>query len=97
MQSFRKRIAVQKQHIEHIDKTQVINHSMKDYIDMTRAYIQKALLMYHKAAASFVPLSDEEAICRDEIIKLTADLEIINNGTYEERKEVVKKYGKGIG
>ena len=96
MRSYRQKIAIQRQHKEPKGKHDPFKSVKKDYRTETKTYIAKAISMYQIAAASFEPLSDEEKYCRDEILKYTADLEMLDRGTYEERKEVVKKYGRNI-
>jgi hypothetical protein len=97
MQSYRQRIAIQKQHIEPKVKQDPFIKAKKINREETRAYIMRAILMYKKVITSFEPFSDEEILCRNEILKYTVDLEILNRGSYEEGKEVVKKYGGIIG
>ncbi|MDF2906811.1 MAG: hypothetical protein K0R34_2132 [Herbinix sp.] len=97
MASYRQRITIQKQHKELFIKRDPFTKTKKNYRSETKIYITKAISMYKTAAASFEPLSDEEKICRDEILKYTIDLEILERGTYEESREVIKKYGGIIG
>jgi hypothetical protein len=97
MQSYRKRIAVQKQHKEPVTEYNPFVMAKKISREEVRSYILRAILMYEKVVASFEPLSDEEKLCRDEILRYKIDLEIIDRGSYEEGKEVVKKYGGIIG
>lgn len=97
MRSYRQRIAVQKQHKQPKAEFDPFVSAKKISKETVRAYIVKAILMHKKVAASLEPLSDEEKLCRDEILKYTIDLEILARGSYEEGKEVVKKYGGIIG
>jgi len=94
--SYRQKIAIQKQHKEHETKSNLFGSAKKDYRAEAKIYIVKAISMYGTAAASFEPFSDEEKVCRDEILKYTIDLEAMERGTYEESKEVIKKYGRDI-
>lgn len=94
MQSFRKRIAIQKQHKEPEVRYDPFKFIRKDFYSETKTFLKKAILMHTRVAASFEPLSDEEKTCRDEILKYTIDLEMLEFGTHEERKEVMRKYGR---
>ncbi|WMJ85467.1 hypothetical protein [Anaerocolumna sp. MB42-C2] len=96
MASFRQRIAIQKQHKEPKKKYDPFKTAKKNYQSETKVYLKRAILMYKTLAAKFKPFSDEEELCRKEVLKYTIDLEILEHGTYEERKEVVKKYGRDI-
>ena len=91
MQSYRQRITVQRQPVK--EKEQ-LNPSRKNNKEETRAFISRALSMYRSAAAVYGPFSDEEQLCRDEILKYMIDLEKLDRGTYEEYREVVEKYGR---
>jgi hypothetical protein len=97
MQSYRKRIAVQMQHKSKKAEFNPFNGSQKIRWDDVRSYILKAIRMHEDVAKRFEPLSDEEKLCREELLKYKIDLEIMDRGTYEEGKEVVKKYGGIIG
>ncbi len=96
MASFRQRIAIQKLQKEPKKKYDPFKTAKKNYQPETKAYIKRAIMMYKTLGAYFKPFSDEEELCRKEVFKFTIDLEILEHGTYEERKEVVKKYGRGI-
>ena len=96
MQSYRKRIAVQMQHKPKKAEFNPFSGSKNIRMDDVRAYILKAIRMHEEAAKRFEPLSDEEKLCREELLKYKIDLEIIDRGTYEEGREVVKKYGGAI-
>ena len=93
MQSFRKRIAIQMQHGKTEPKQISYKPSYKDLFNTTKSYLTKAILIYKRAVISFEPFSEEEKFCREEILKYTIDLEILERGTHEERKEVIRKYG----
>lgn len=95
MRPYRQRVAVQKQPPKQ-KKTEFdpFVKAKKPASETTREYIARAIRMYKEAAKGFPPLSDEEKICRDEILKYTIDLERYDRGTYEERKEVIAKYGR---
>ena len=97
MQNYRKRMIVQKKHSETPKARQVhIKPTYRELYFDTKAFLVKVVLMYKVVVASFEPLSDEEKLCRDEILKYTIDLEILQHGTYEERKEVIRKHGRLI-
>ena len=92
MRPYRQRIAVQRQpkkKPEFDPFTKVRRPSWKT----TREYIARAIRMYTEIAGKFAPFSEEEKMCREEILRYTADLEMLDRGTYEERKEVIEKYG----
>jgi hypothetical protein len=97
MQSYRKRIAVQMQHKPQSAEFNPFNRSQKIRWDEVRSYILKAIRMHEEVAKRFEPLSDEEKLCREDLLKYKIDLEIMDRGTYEEGREVVKKYGRIIG
>jgi hypothetical protein len=97
MQSYRKRIAVQMQHRPKKEEFNPFVASQKISWDEVRAYILKAIRMHEEVAKKFEPLSDEEKLCREEILKYKIDLEIMDRSTYEEGREVVMKYGRIIG
>lgn len=97
MANYRQKITVQKKVKEPKAKFDPFIKARKTTHDETRTYIKKALLMYREVVVSLEPLSDAEKLCRDEILKYTIDLEILEKGTYEEAKEVVVKYGGIIG
>lgn len=94
MASFRQRMAIQKHH-KGTKNFKPFQNAKKNYQPVTKAYIKKAINMYGKLAVYFTPFSEEEKLCREMIFKLTIDLEVLEHGTYEERKEVVGKYGRG--
>ncbi len=96
MQSYRKRLAVQKQHVVHKSETEIKNTSFRNQKDETKIYILKAIAMYKAVMKQIEPLSDEEKLCCDEILKYTIDLETLERGTFEESKEVISKYGRCI-
>ncbi len=97
MQSYRKRMVVQKSHNETPKAKQVhIKPTYRALYSDTKAFLVKAISMYKTVASSFEPLSDEEKFCRDETLRYTIDLETLENGTFEERKEVMRKHGRGI-
>ncbi len=94
MRSYRQRIAVQRQPVKEKKKFNPFRNTKRNSKDETRAFILRALSMYRSAAAACEPLSDEEQLCRDEILKYTIDFEKLERGTYEERREVIEKYGR---
>jgi hypothetical protein len=96
MLNFRQRMVVQKQQQKLKNNHDPFITAKKEYRTETISYLIRAISMYRTAITFFEPLSDEEKICREEIFKYTIDLEILEHGTYEERKEVIKKYGRGI-
>jgi 2-polyprenyl-3-methyl-5-hydroxy-6-metoxy-1,4-benzoquinol methylase len=89
-------MAIQKKHKEPRKKYDPFKAAKKNYESETKAYIKRAISMYRELAANYKPFSAEEIICREEMFKFTVDLEVLEHGAYEERKEVVKKYGRGI-
>lgn len=93
MQSFRKRIAIQTQHGNCEPKQVPYKPSYKDLYITTKVFLNKAILIYKRAVASFEPFSEEDKFCREEILKYTIDLEMLERGTHEESKEVIRKYG----
>ena len=96
MSSFRQRMAVQKQRKDPKKRYDPFKTAKKNYQSETKAYIKKAINMYKTLAVGFKPFSDEEVICREAVFKFTIDLDKLERGTYEERKEVIKKYGGNI-
>lgn len=94
MQSFRKRMAIQKQHEpkgkkESKPEYRVISSDIK-------FFLIRAITMYKTAAACFEPLSCEEELCRKTVLQYEKDFEILESGTWKEFEEVLKKYGRDI-
>ena len=96
MQSYRKRLAVQKQHVVHKPEPDIKKISFRNQKDETKIYILKAIAMYKAVMKQAEPLSDEVILCCDEILKYTIDLENLERGTFEECKEVIRKYGRCV-
>ena len=96
MNDFRHRMKIQKKPKKSKMQYDPFISIRKNNYAVARSFIVKAIHMYKSAVSFFEPLSDEEKICRDEILKYIIDLEILEHGTYAERKEVIKKYGGNI-
>ena len=94
MQSYRKRIVVQMQPIIHKPKEEPVKLSTKKLYSEVRSYLLTAIRMYQTILKHYEPLSDEWAICQNYIFKYKTDFELLKNGSYEERKEVIEKYGR---
>lgn len=94
MQSYRKRIAVQMQHKDHTSYQKINNPSIKKSYQHVKEYLLKAIRMHETVSKQFEPLSDEWKICLDDLQKFNIDFETLERGTYEERKEVIEKYGR---
>lgn len=94
MQSYRKRIAVQAQPIKtDINQEQRRPTYKKSYADI-RAYLLKAINLYEIVSKKFDPLSDDWKTCLEDLQKYKFDFELLERGTYEERKGVIEKYGR---
>ena len=94
MRSFRQRVSVQKQQKARKAEFDPYVKARRNNREATREYITRAIRMYREAAGKFEPLSDEEKLCHEEILKYTIDLEKLDRGTYDERREVIGKYGR---
>jgi hypothetical protein len=96
MQSYRKRIAVQRQPKQKPKpKEEAARHlSVKKLYPEVRCYLLKAINLYADVEKKFVPFSDEWEICIDDLQKYKADFELLERGTYDERKGVIEKYGR---
>lgn len=66
---------------------------VKKHYPEVRDYLLRAIRMHQEILKSFKPLSDEWTMCQSELFKYKTDFEILERGTYEERKEVIEKYG----
>jgi len=88
--SFRKRMAVQKAHVK---PKQEPKPQAKKRFPEVRKFLLNAIWMYYEALRHFEPLSDEWVICQNELFEYKKDFELLENGTHEERKEVIDKYG----
>lgn len=94
MQSFRKRMAIQKQH-----EPKRKQESKPEYRVMsadTKFFLIRAITIYRAAAACFELLSSEEELCRKIVLQYEKDLEILVSGIRKEGEEVIKKYGRDI-
>lgn len=94
MRNYRQRIAVQMQHKPKSDKPIIPRQERKTPYVATREYLKKAIRMYGEILAGFDPFSDEWAVCSDIIFRHKMDLEILEKGSYEERKGVIEEYGR---
>ena len=98
MPSFRKRMAIQKQpkkKKEYVRKETFAER--EERFNKLKSYLNRGISMYHDIMSSFEPFSDAQKICIDNIMTFTYELEIVRNGTNEEREEVYIKYGEYIG
>lgn len=98
MPSFRKRMAIQKQpkkKKEYIRKETFAER--EERFNKLKRYLNRGMNMYRDIMKFFDPLSDAQKICMDNITTFTYELEIVQNGTNEEREEVYKKYGEYTG
>ncbi len=95
MQSYRKRVAVQMQHEAPKTKRELSRPPNKRLYPDVKAYLLKAINIYERASKRFEPLSDEWKICMEELQKYKTDFELLEHGTYDERKGVIEKYGRG--
>lgn len=93
MQSYRKRIAVQKQPVKQKQRKEQPKTLVRKRYPEVREFLQKAIRMHEEVLRRFEPMSDEWALCLDELFKYKADFEQLEGGTYEVRKEVIRKYG----
>lgn len=93
MQSYRKRIAVQKQPVKHKAKQRIANVTTKKRYPDVKNFLLRAIWVHEEVLKQFKPMSDEWALCLDELSKYKADLEQLEGGTFEVRKEVIEKYG----
>lgn len=97
MQSYRKRMAVQKQHNNKLKSKQVYFWSTNNTLfDDTRKFLISAISMYKRLVSTLEPFSDEEKLCKVKLHIFMKDLEILENGTCLEQKEVLGKYGRFI-
>lgn len=94
MQSYRKRIAVQMQPVKHKPAVKQNKTSVKKLYPEVRNYLLTAIRMHQEVLKRFKVFSDEWVICQNDLFKYRADFELLEKGTYEERKEVVDKYGR---
>ena len=94
MRSYRQRIAVQKQPVKPKQKQEQPKISVKKYYPEVKEYIQKAIRMHQGILKDLEPLSDEWALCQEELFKFKTDYELLERGTYEDRKGVIEKYGR---
>ena len=94
MQSYRKRIAVQMKHKEVKPSQTVHKSSVKKSYSHVKEYLLKAIRMHESLSKQFAPLSDEWKVCLDDLQKYKIDYEILERGTYDERKGVIEKYGR---
>ena len=97
MPSFRKRMAIQKElkPARTYVKRETFSERMARYEKLGR-YLSRGINMYREIMLLFEPLSEAQKICMDNITTFTYELEIVRNGTNEEREEVYKKYGEYI-
>jgi hypothetical protein len=68
----------------------------KLYYPNVKAFLLKAINMYLEVTKQYEPFSDEWVICKEELFKYSADLELLEHGTHDERREVIEKYGRSI-
>ncbi len=94
MQSYRQRIAVQMQHKPKKSGREAIQKATKTSYLETRDFLVKAIMIHKTVSSRLEPLSDEWTVCNDILFKYKTDLEILEKGTYDERKGVIKKYGR---
>lgn len=93
MQSYRKRIAVQKRPVKPIQRQEQAKIFNKKRYPEVKKFLQKAIRMHQEVLKQFEPFSDEWTICQNALLKYRADFELLEYGTYLERKEVIEKYG----
>ena len=97
MPSFRKRMAIQKKpkpKKAYIKRETYAERNVR-YEKLGR-YLFRGLSMYREIMQSLEPLSEAQRICVDNITTFTYELEIVRNGTNDEREEVYEKYGEYI-
>ncbi len=93
MRSYRQRIAVQKQPTKPKEKQEQPKEPAKKRYPEVKAYLQKAIRMHQEILKDFEPLSDEWALCQSDLFRYKTDYELLERGTYEDRKGVIDKYG----
>lgn len=94
--SYRERIAIQKKPKPENQKKRETYIEKKQRFDKLNRFLCRGISMYREVMKAFVPLSEEQKICVDNINKFLHEMEIVQNGTDEEREEVYEKYGKYI-
>jgi len=94
--SYRERIAIQKKPRQEIREKKESFTERKQRFDKLKNFLSRGINMYREAIKAFEPLSEEQKICVDYINELLHEMEIVQNGTDEEREEVYEKYGKYI-
>ena len=98
MPSFRKRVAIQRQPKK--EKTYIrreTSEERKVRYEKLRRFLVRGIDMHREIMPSFEPFSEAQKICTDSINTFTYELEIVRNGTKEEREEVYEKYGEYTG
>ena len=94
MQSYRKRIAVQMQPAKPRHKQEQLKVPVKKRYPEVKAFLLKAIRLHEEISKNFDPLSDEWETCINDLQKYKIDFELLERGTYEDRKGVIEKYGR---
>jgi hypothetical protein len=74
-------------------KQQITKAPVKKRYPEVKEYLLKAIQMHQVVLKQFEPLSDEWTLCQNELFTFKKDLELLERGSYEDRKEVIEKYG----
>jgi len=94
--SYRERIVIQKRPRQKNRKITETPAERKQRYQKLINFLYRCISMYKKIMNTFEPFSEEQKICIDSINNFINELEIVQNGTDEEREEVYEKYGKYI-